>query len=55
MPKTTAAGAPTTRPRLLAALGLGNDYVNVRIALYSTADVDDALVDRLRQAYEAKI
>ncbi len=41
--------------RLLAAPGLGNDYVNVRIALRSPADVDDSLVDWLRQAYEANI
>lgn len=41
--------------RLLAAPGLGNDYVNVRIALRSPADVDNSLVDWLRQAYEANI
>jgi Domain of unknown function (DUF5655) len=37
--------------RLLAAPGLGNDYVNVRIALRSLDDVDDGIVDLLREAY----
>jgi len=37
--------------RLLAAPGLGNDYVNVRIALRSLDDLDDGVVDLLREAY----
>ena len=41
--------------RLLAAPGLGNDYVNVRIALQSVDDVDELVVDHLRQAYRANI
>jgi hypothetical protein len=41
--------------RLLPAPGLGNDYVNVRIALQSTDEVDDTLVDWLRRAYAANI
>jgi hypothetical protein len=39
--------------RLLAAPGLGNDYVNVRIALGSVDDVDELVIDHLRQAYQA--
>jgi hypothetical protein len=39
--------------RLLAAPGLGNDYVNVRLALRTVDEVDDAFVDFLRLAYEA--
>ena len=41
--------------RLLAAPGLGNDYVNVRIALRSPDDIDDSVVDWLRQAYQANV
>jgi hypothetical protein len=41
--------------RLLAAPGLGNDYVNVRIALRSPDDIDDTVVDWLRQAYQANV
>lgn len=40
---------------LLAAPGLGNDYVNVRIALRSPDDIDDTVVDWLRQAYQANV
>jgi Domain of unknown function (DUF5655) len=41
--------------RLLTAPALGNDYVNVRIALRSVDDVDDAFVDYLKLAYRANI
>src|SRR5579862_8266603 len=41
--------------RLLTAPALGNDYVNVRIALRSVDDVDDAFVDYLKLAYEANV
>ena len=41
--------------RLLAAPGLGNDYVNVRIALQTPDDVDDLVVDWLRKAYAANV
>jgi hypothetical protein len=40
---------------LLAAPGLGNDYVNVRIALRSPDDIDDSVVDWLREAYQANV
>ncbi|HEY6782982.1 MAG TPA: DUF5655 domain-containing protein [Candidatus Dormibacteraeota bacterium] len=40
---------------LLAAPGLGNDYVNIRIALRSPDDIDDTVVDWLRQAYQANV
>ena len=40
---------------LLAAPGLGNDYVNVRLALHSLDDVDDSVVDWLRRAYAANV
>ena len=39
--------------RLLAARGLGNDYVNVRIALRSVAEVDETVLDWLKLAYQA--
>jgi hypothetical protein len=39
--------------RLLAARGLGNDYINVRIALRSTDDVDAPFSAWLQQAYDA--
>jgi hypothetical protein len=41
--------------RLLAAPGLGNDYVNVRIGLQTPDDVDDLVVDWLRKAYAANV
>jgi Domain of unknown function (DUF5655) len=41
--------------RLLTAPALGNDYVNVRIALRSVDEVDDAFVDYLKLAYQANI
>ncbi|HEY6470271.1 MAG TPA: DUF5655 domain-containing protein [Candidatus Dormibacteraeota bacterium] len=41
--------------RLLAAPALGNDYVNVRIALGSVDEVDDAFVDYVKLAYQANI
>ena len=41
--------------RLLSAPGLGNDYVNVRIALKSLDDVDDTVVEHLRDAYAANV
>lgn len=41
--------------RLLAAPRLGNDYVNVRIALQTPDDVDDLVVDWLRKAYAANV
>jgi hypothetical protein len=44
-----------TGGRLLAAPGLGNDYVNVRIALQTPDDVDDLVVDWLRRAYAANV
>ena len=37
--------------RLLPNRGLGNDYINVRIALTSLDDVDDFVDDQLREAY----
>ncbi len=37
--------------RLLPNRGLGNDYINVRIALTSIHDVDDFVDDQLREAY----
>ena len=37
--------------RLLPTKGLGNDYINVRIALTSLDDVDDFVDDQLRDAY----
>jgi Domain of unknown function (DUF5655) len=40
---------------LLAAPGLGNDYVNVRLALRSVDDVDDSVVVWLRKAYAANV
>jgi hypothetical protein len=40
---------------LLAAPGLGNDYVNVRLALRSLDDVDDSVVVWLRKAYAANV
>jgi hypothetical protein len=40
---------------LLAAPRLGNDYVNVRIALQTPDDVDDLVVDWLRKAYAANV
>lgn len=39
--------------KLLAAKGLGNDTINVRVALASTDDVDDEVVALLRRAYDA--
>ncbi|MFZ0919073.1 MAG: DUF5655 domain-containing protein [Candidatus Dormiibacterota bacterium] len=41
--------------RLLAAPGLGNDYVNVRIVLQTPDDVDDLVVEWLRKAYAANV
>lgn len=41
--------------RLLAAPGLGNDYINVRIGLQTPDDVDDLVVDWLRKAYAANV
>lgn len=41
--------------RLLAARGLGNDYINVRIALRSTDDVDATFAAWLHQAYDANV
>jgi hypothetical protein len=41
--------------RLLAARGLGNDYINVRVALHSTNDVDAPFASWLQQAYDANI
>jgi hypothetical protein len=41
--------------RLVAARGLGNDYVNVRIALSSVDDVDDEVQDWLKRAYDANV
>lgn len=41
--------------RLLTAPGLGNDYVNARIALTAVTDVDEAVVDWLRQAFAANV
>ncbi len=41
--------------RLLAARGLGNDYINVRIALRSTDDVDATFAGWLHQAYDANV
>ena len=40
---------------LLAAPGLGNDYVNVRLALRSPDDIDDSVIDWLRTAYSANV
>jgi len=37
--------------RLLPNKGLGNDYINVRIALTSLDDIDDFVDDQLREAY----
>jgi hypothetical protein len=45
----------TPGARLLTAPGLGNDYVNVRLALHTVDDVDGAFVDFLKLAYEANI
>ncbi|HVF04402.1 MAG TPA: DUF5655 domain-containing protein [Frankiaceae bacterium] len=39
--------------RLLAARGLGNDTINVRVALAAPDDVDDEVVALLRRAYGA--
>jgi Domain of unknown function (DUF5655) len=39
------------RGRLLPNKGLGNDYINVRIALTSLDDIDDFVDDQLREAY----
>jgi hypothetical protein len=41
--------------RLLSAPGLGNDYVNVRLALRSVDDVDEPFVDYLKLAYQVNI
>ena len=41
--------------RLLSAPGLGNDYVNVRLALRSVDDVDEPFVEYLKLAYQANI
>ncbi len=41
--------------RLLPATGLGNDYINVRLALRSLDEVDDAVSDYLDKAYRANI
>jgi hypothetical protein len=48
---------PGVDPRgpLLAAPGLGNDYVNVRIALRSPDDIDDTVVEWLRRAHQANV
>jgi hypothetical protein len=45
----------TPEGRLLTASGLGNEYVNVRLALRTIDDVDDAFVDFLSRAYEANV
>ncbi len=47
LPGTPAEG------RLHTAKGLGNDYVNVRLALTKPEDVDEDLVNWLQRAYEA--
>ena len=39
--------------RLLAAKGLGNDTINVRVPLEAPDDVDDEVLALLRRAYEA--
>lgn len=39
--------------RLLAAKGVGNDSINVRVALAAPDDVDDEVLALLRRAYEA--
>ncbi len=41
--------------RLLSARGLGNDYINVRVALRSTGDIDAPFVDWMQQAYDANV
>jgi hypothetical protein len=41
--------------RLLPAAGLGNDYINVRLALRSLDEVDDGVSEYLDQAYRANI
>lgn len=41
--------------RLLPATGLGNDYINVRVALRSLDEVDGEVSDYLERAYRANI
>ena len=41
--------------RLLPATALGNDYINVRLALRSLDEVDDGVSDYLEKAYRANI
>jgi hypothetical protein len=49
LPSATPGG------RLLPATGLGNDYINVRVALRSLDEVDDAVSDYLGKAYRANV